>query len=531
MTRFIPPLCALLAGLGLLTGTARPAAPPIEDDTQKIAFLTDAGPLLIELHVRIDGKPLAGVHRQFMDRLFDHLDRNRDGVLSREEAAAAPPASALSTSLGLLGFRRGFPGNPQALRLGRDGKVTRQEMAAYYRRTGLAPFQINGQVPQPPRVRRALIDNQLTAEQLTNRLFKLLDTDGDGKLSRKELEAAPAILGKLDIDEDEMITPDELMGEEGADTNPLAALAGRRAMPAQAPSVVSIAGDDSFSGKPADVTLTVRLGQRSGAPAVVIGRNRPVPAGVEVRVVEGGVTIQRGTSRLDLRIPEPTRFSTPVINVRDQIKTLFQRTDANNDGFVDRMEARRTGFFMNIFDAVDRDGDGKISEKELMAYLDEIAELGKQGSRSCVSLSVSSEGKGLFDLLDSNGDGKLSVRELRNAHQLLARFDRDGDGKLSRTEVPRRYQGTLTLGASGGNDPFVRVIVFNPQQRGQDRRAAAPRGPLWFQKMDRNRDGDVSRKEFLGTDAQFREIDTDGDGLISVAEAEAYDRRKRQGRR
>ena len=48
--------------------------------------------------------------------------------------------------------------------------------------------------------------------------------------------------------------------------------------------------------------------------------------------------------------------------------------------------------------------------------------------------------------------------------------------------------------------------------------------------MDRNCDGDVSRKEFLGTDEQFREIDTDGDGLISVEEAEAYDRRKRAAR-
>ena len=51
---------------------------------------------------------------------------------------------------------------------------------------------------------------------------------------------------------------------------------------------------------------------------------------------------------------------------------------------------------------------------------------------------------------------------------------------------------------------------------------------MWFQKMDRNRDGDVSRKEFLGTDEQFRAIDTDGDGLISVAEAEAFDAKTRK---
>jgi hypothetical protein len=46
--------------------------------------------------------------------------------------------------------------------------------------------------------------------------------------------------------------------------------------------------------------------------------------------------------------------------------------------------------------------------------------------------------------------------------------------------------------------------------------------------MDRNRDGDVSRKEWLGTEEEFRRIDTDGDGLISLAEAEAYDKLMRQ---
>ena len=38
--------------------------------------------------------------------------------------------------------------------------------------------------------------------------------------------------------------------------------------------------------------------------------------------------------------------------------------------------------------------------------------------------------------------------------------------------------------------------------------------------MDRNGDGDVSRREFLGTDEEFRRLDRDGDGLISAEEAE-----------
>ena len=46
--------------------------------------------------------------------------------------------------------------------------------------------------------------------------------------------------------------------------------------------------------------------------------------------------------------------------------------------------------------------------------------------------------------------------------------------------------------------------------------------------MDRNGDGDISRSEFLGTKTEFDAIDTDHDDLISLAEAEAFDRKMRK---
>jgi hypothetical protein len=41
--------------------------------------------------------------------------------------------------------------------------------------------------------------------------------------------------------------------------------------------------------------------------------------------------------------------------------------------------------------------------------------------------------------------------------------------------------------------------------------------------MDRNGDGDVSPREFLGTQEDFRRIDEDGDGLIDAREAQKAD--------
>src|SRR5262249_60952119 len=107
-----------------------------------------------------------------------------------------------------------------------------------------------------------------------------------------------------------------------------------------------------------------------------------------------------------------------------------------------------------------------------------------------------------------------------------------GDGQIALSEIPRNYQMTLVRGGAAGPNPFAfqAAALYGPRQ------ISVPplkEGPTWFRKMDRNRDGDVSRREFLGTDEEFRRLDTDGDGLISLEEAirgDAEFRKARAGR-
>jgi Ca2+-binding EF-hand superfamily protein len=129
-----------------------------------------------------------------------------------------------------------------------------------------------------------------------------------------------------------------------------------------------------------------------------------------------------------------------------------------------------------------------------------------------------------FRFLDSDADGFLDGKEaarapyprvledlLSNPYSYALReappfedFDRDRDKRVSLDEFLRYYYVAGQPGSTPAPSP--------PR-----------RGPLWFRKMDRNGDGDVSQREFLGSRDDFRRMDTDGDGLISLEEAQRAD--------
>jgi Ca2+-binding EF-hand superfamily protein len=191
--------------------------------------------------------------------------------------------------------------------------------------------------------------------------------------------------------------------------------------------------------------------------------------------------------------------------------------DTEKKGYLEKkqFDGPQFQFLRPLFDLADRDGDGKLYKKELTAFLD----LQAAGITSNTYLRVTDQGRGLFELLDANGDGRLSVRELREGWARLAPWDHNHDGLLAENEVPRQFQ--LVVDQGQVNYPF-QVAFFGGYNRAT-RPQPGPKGPLWFRKMDRNNDGDVSFREWLGTEEEFRRIDTDGDGLISAQEAERYD--------
>src|SRR5207253_6211458 len=59
-------------------------------DRRDILLLLDGGPLHLRLHLSLEGVSLGEARKQYVAKLIDTLDTNRDGRLSRDEASKSP---------------------------------------------------------------------------------------------------------------------------------------------------------------------------------------------------------------------------------------------------------------------------------------------------------------------------------------------------------------------------------------------------------------------------------------------------------
>ncbi len=538
-----PVVCAAVVLLGCFLATlpAEPvSAPPA--DSRDFVFLASTRPVLLRVRVQIGGRPCTAPWEEFTRKLFAWLDRDGDGVLSKAEVERAPGAQFLFLHFqGTIGGRF----QDQHLRLNdvdadKDGKVTPAELADHYSRSALGPIRI------------ILPSSVEATAAVTDALFDRLDADKDGKLSAKELKNAAALLRPLDQDEDEMLTAAELTPGRGNRTLPPAPLdladrvkANRKephplieiepGKPADGVMQQVLAHNDGkleaeelagFLRRPPDVEFTARVGNVAPGDSVTGFLLRQVGEGMSLAGVQP-LRIEAAKGGMRLPAAATCRLDPQTLNVSVGGSTLALYVSGDNEsampvmkqfylsqfrvaarkGVLERKQAAQVDFLNQLFDLIDRDGDGKLTEKELQGWLDLLEE----GAGSIAVLTATDQGRSLFELLDADGDGRLSLRELGTAWSRLRPHARDGAG-LAKSDIPRRVQVTLGLGRQ----------AFPVPPRTAKPAASAP---LWFRKMDRNNDGDVSPREFLGTPEDFARLDLDKDGLISADEARAAEER------
>jgi hypothetical protein len=263
------------------------------------------------------------------------------------------------------------------------------------------------------------------------------------------------------------------------------------------------------------IVLAVRFGRAGEEPAgISVERLAPGLGDAEEVAVRspGGVMLKLAGVRMRFQFADRQGGGAAGPSADEQLAAL----DEDKNGYLEKPEVeKKSPGTAAMFDDWDANGDGMVYAKEIASY-----DRGRRAPQAtAIRIAASDDQDALFPCLDADFDGRLTARELREAPERLAKLDADGDGQLAVAEIPGGLTVLIERGASMGDAPQA--------YRSAPVEAGAAEGPQWFVFMDSNRDAEVSSREFPGSREKFALLDADGDGFITVLEAEAASEEKR----
>ena len=488
-------------------------------------LLLPDGPVHLRVRITDDGKPLKQMREDYLTHLAASLDTDQDGKVSRGETMKHP----------LFAKGRRFEGNAflDSLRSRRPYTDHEISMAVDREAGQLVSYRQNN----------ALADQDLS-------VFRVLDANESGLVERIEMRLAAARIAARDSDFDQCVTFDEFLNDATAmdqrvvvsplDDEPPGAvnsellrdatepiLAGRLirrydadrdahvtaselGWPSQRMDRLDTDRDSRLNvqelskiamAEP-DVSLQVDLGKQVSEAMQVVGQ-----ASTDIEISRSDlVRLKRGGLSLSIAY----RHRDPMQEAKQNAEAAFNAIDVDANGYLDRDEiADHQRFERYLFDAMDRDEDDRVFAEEMMGYVNEYTE---PASTSC-QVTLLDTGNGFFQMLDGNADGRISIRELRKCEQMLLSVAEDQQ-TINPSRLTKSYRIEIQR---GGRSLFGRVD--RPSIETPEALLKPPSGPIWFQRMDRNGDGDLTWDEFLGPREVFHQLDADQDDLIDEAEA------------
>jgi Ca2+-binding EF-hand superfamily protein len=545
------------------TGVFRRDATAVVQNQYEVLFLARTRPVRIRIIGKTAGQTLYERFEAHLKELFAAYDRDQDGALNRYEAELIISKAEFRAMLrGGFGFRgqHGALASLDLLDRDGDGKGNFQELADYY----------SSELPMMTQS-RGLLSTAPNSDQLTAELFARLDANKDGQLSEQEMKNAERLLATLDADEDETVSTGELLANAVRSNNRLGSAAtmegmmmsrpGNRTPPSTdlhahlgelPPTVIAqviqkydLLGDQLLSpreirfvsavfdrldaNQDGKLSATELDAWRTGEPDVIV----TLTSADQIEMCRAEAVAGKGDPN-GIEIPKPTTSDRIVLRVGpqvidlaamphspvDQVNPYAYLFPANKQHLEEKeLVGPEYQFLRVVFEPADYDGDGKLTKDEFDRYF----ALQMKTARLGFSLTHITRVPNLFQLLDTNSDGKLGVKELRTAYERLIPLEPSGGKEVSQSILQSSAMIRFGNTVYGVSD----AALSNPQINSYNDRGGASAGLIWFRKMDRNGDGDVSRAEFLGSKEDFDMLDTNQDGLISLEEASAFEEKAR----
>lgn len=437
--------------------------------------------LLIEVKITIDDLPFPMVRRTRVERVLRELIVGKDIPLPVVETKATEPTAPPASNVPV----------PNPNMPAQEPVVQELNLFDRLRHT----MELTGEKPTAEEV-DWMISNWVdgpTIMQLNDNFqrfranqrpeFVILDRNRDGTISVDEMQLAVSAFQECDLNQDGLIQFTEIA---------VAAIAAKTNSNMPQPGSLITLQPDAASASVAYARLVAGRGSikettQSSLPKYDTNGNGQFETD-ELQAMSQAEPDLRLTISFDTTNPEKSRIA--MTDVAAEFQQAFNQAKVDPLGITLTLAGTPV-----IFAAV----QGPASDQ--------------------ISIGAVNDGYPLLPSLDPNDDGRLTVRELRGLVRTLATFDTNHDGALTIDETQSPIRVCIGLG------PIIHRELAGI--RSIHRKASTPSmaGPEWFVRMDRNKDNDLTRGEFPGTDEQFRELDTNADELISSDEALEFDKK------